>query len=59
LKLALTREEAAEALGIGPISLDRLARRGLIHPSRALRRPLYPVWELVRFLRETTTKLTP
>lgn len=59
LKLALTRDEAAEALGICPITLDRLARRGLIHPSRALRRPLYPVWELVRFLRESTTRLTP
>jgi hypothetical protein len=59
LRLALTRDEAAEALGIGPISLDRLARRGLIHPSRALRRPLYPVWEIVRFLRETTARLGP
>jgi hypothetical protein len=57
LKLALSRDEAAEALGICPITLDRLARRGLIHPSRALRRPLYPVWEIVRFLRETTAKL--
>jgi hypothetical protein len=34
--------------------VDRLAKRGLIHPSRATRRPLYPVWEIERFLRETS-----
>lgn len=52
-KLALTRTEAAMALGIKPITVDRLTKRGLLHPSRATRRPLYPVWELERFLRET------
>ena len=52
-KLAYTRTEAAELLGINPISLDRLAKRGLINPSRALRRPLYPHSELLRFLEET------
>ena len=54
LKLALTRAEAAQALGIAPVTIDRLTKRGLIHPSRATRRPLYPVWELERFLRETS-----
>lgn len=53
-QLALTRCEAAKALGINPVTLDRLARRGLIHPSRATRRPLYALPELERFLRETT-----
>ena len=53
-KLALTREEAASALGISPVTIDRLTKRGLLHPSRATRRPLYPVWELERFLRETS-----
>ena len=54
LKLALTRAEAAQALGIAPVTIDRLTKRGLIHPSRATRRPLYPVWEIERFLRETS-----
>lgn len=53
-KLALTRIEAADSLGISPITVDRLTRRGLLRPSRATRRPLYPIWEIERFLRETT-----
>jgi hypothetical protein len=53
-KLALTREEAGECLGISAITVDRLTKRGLLRPSRATRRPLYPVWELERFLRETS-----
>ena len=52
-KLAYTRTEAAKLLGINPITLDRLAKRGLITPSRAIRRPLYPHTELIRFLEET------
>ena len=58
-KLALTREEAGESLGISAITVDRLAKRGLLRPSRATRRPLYPVWEIERFLRETTGVLAP
>jgi len=53
-KLALSRIEAAETLGVSPVTIDRLTRRGLLRPSRATRRPLYPVWEIERFLRETT-----
>ena len=53
-KLALTRTEAAQALGIRPVTLDRLTKRGLLHPSRATRRPLYSVKEVERFLSETT-----
>ncbi len=52
--LALTREHAAAMLDISRVSLDRLVKRGLIHPSRALRRPLFPLAELKRFLDETT-----
>jgi hypothetical protein len=52
-KLAFTRLEAAEILGISPPSLDRLTKRGLLRPSRALRRPLYSRRELERFLKET------
>lgn len=58
-KLALSREQAAEALGLSLATVDRLAQRGLLRPSRATRRPLYPVWEIERFLRETSALLTP
>ncbi len=54
-KLALTREEAAQALGVHPITISRLTERGLLRPSRATRRPLYPVTEIERFLRDTAT----
>ena len=57
-KLALTRDEAAETLGISAVTIDRLTKRGLLRPSRATRRPLYPVWELERFLRDTTGDIT-
>jgi ribosomal protein S20 len=56
-RLGYTREEAAEILGQSPATIDRLARRGLLHPSRATRRPIYPHWELERFLRETTGRI--
>ena len=52
-RLALSRDEAAAALGVSVPSLDRLVQRGLLRPSRALRRPLFPVPEIERFLRET------
>jgi helix-turn-helix protein len=54
-RLALTRVEAADALNISPATLDRLVKRGLIRPSRALRRPLFSIAEIERFLRETTS----
>jgi Helix-turn-helix domain len=54
-KLALTRVEAADALDVSPATLDRLVKRGLLHPSRALRRPLFAIAEIERFLRETST----
>lgn len=53
-KLALSRVQTAEALGVSAITVDRLVKRGLLKPSRATRRPLFPVWEIERFLRETT-----
>ena len=52
-KLALTRVEAADALNVSPATLDRLVKRGLIRPSRALKRPLFAISELERFLSET------
>jgi predicted urease superfamily metal-dependent hydrolase len=52
-RLALTLIEAAAVLGIHPNSLDRLVQRGLLRPSRALRRPLFSLIELERFLENT------
>lgn len=57
--LALTRKQAAEALGISVESVDALVLRGLLKPSRALRRPLFSVKELERFLRDTTAEVLP
>jgi hypothetical protein len=53
-KLGLTRLEAAQAIGQSAVTVDRLTKRGLLRPSRATRRPIYPVWEIERFLRETS-----
>jgi hypothetical protein len=53
-KLGLNRVEAAEALGVSPATLDRLAQRGLIRPCRATYRPIYWVRELERFLKEAS-----
>lgn len=56
-RLALTREETAKALGVTVSTIDKLAVRKLLRPSRATRRPLYPVEEIKRFLRATTVEL--
>ena len=53
-RLAYSRKEAAEILGVSPVTIDPIAKRGLLRPSRATRRPLYPKWELERFLKETS-----
>jgi len=57
-KLALTRDETAKAIGQSAVTVDRLTKRGLLRPSRATRRPVYPIWEIERFLRETTAALS-
>ena len=46
-------------LNISLASLDRLVRRGMINPSRSLRRPLFCIKELERFLRDTTVEGQP
>jgi len=56
-KLALSRSEAAQAIGVTPVTIDRLAKRGLLSPSRATRRPLYPIWEIERYLRDTSESI--
>jgi len=53
-KLALNRVEAAQAIGVSPATLDRLAQRGLVRPCRATYRPIYWVKELERFLKENS-----
>jgi excisionase family DNA binding protein len=47
---ALKIKDAAKYLGVSPISVRRLIKRGLIKPNRALRHILIPVGELERFL---------
>ena len=54
-RLSYTKAEAAALLGISMPTLDRIVRRGLIKPSRALRRPLFSRRQLERFLEDTTT----
>jgi hypothetical protein len=56
-RLAFTRDEAAEKLSLSPATIDRLTKRGLLRPSRGTRRPLYPLWEIERFLRETAEQI--
>ena len=51
--LALNRKQAANAIGVSVVTLDRLVARGLLRPSRACRRPLYSIRELERFLNTT------
>lgn len=53
-KKGFKRAEAAIYLGVAKITIDRLTKRGLLYPSRALRHPIYSKDDLDRFLRETS-----
>jgi hypothetical protein len=53
-KKGYKRAEAATYLGVSKITIDRLTKRGLLHPSRALRHPIYSRDDLDRFLKETS-----
>lgn len=53
-KKGYKRAEAATYLGVAKITIDRLTKRGLLHPSRALRHPIYSKDDLDRFLKETS-----
>jgi predicted urease superfamily metal-dependent hydrolase len=55
-RLAFTREETAQAIGVHPITISRLTEQGKLRPSRATRRPLYSIEEIQRFLRDTASK---
>lgn len=48
-KIAYTRQEASDALGISTVTIDRLTEKGLLKANRATRRPLYTHSELMRF----------
>jgi len=52
-RLALTTVEAAKTIGVSTRTLRRLAERGLLRPSKAVRTKLYSVTEINRFLEET------
>ena len=56
-RLAYSRTETAKLLGVSPVTVDRLAKRGLLRPSRATRRPLYSKAEIQRFLKDTSCKI--
>lgn len=58
-RLAYTRTEAAKLLGVSSDTIDSLRKRGLLKCSLATRRPLFPLWELERFLRETSAEIDP
>src|SRR5947199_10396038 len=53
-RLAFTIQETAHVLGgVCPKTVRRLISRNLLHPSRGLRCPLIPIWEVVRYLSDT------
>jgi|SRR2546429_8679499 len=54
-RLAYTVQETAHVLGgICPKTVRRLIARKLLRPSRGLRCPLIPIWEIVRYLATTS-----
>lgn len=53
-RLAYTAKELATELGISTRSLRRLEKRGLLKPSRALRKKLYSAAAVAVFLEETS-----
>ena len=54
-RLAYTVQETAHVLGgICPKTVRRLIARKLLCPSRGLRCPLIPIWEIVRYLATTS-----
>ncbi len=53
-RLAYTIVETAHVLGVCPKTVRRLIARKLLRPSRGLRCPLIPIWEIIRYLVETS-----
>ena len=52
-RLAFNLREACAAIGVSPVSMWRMEKRGLIKPSKALRTKLYSRAEILRFLEDT------
>lgn len=55
--LAVDLNEACRLLSISRASMYRLLQRRLIHPSRGLRQMRFPIWELERYLTETSASV--
>jgi hypothetical protein len=51
--LAVQLPIAAKMLGCSEITVRRYVRRGLLRPSRAMKRLVFPISELQRFLEST------
>lgn len=51
-RLQFSRLEAAKRLGYSVLTIDRLVKRGLLHPNRATRRLMFSLRELERFVAE-------
>ena len=52
-RLAYSTSEVAQLLGVSPRSLKRLEERGLLRPSRGLRKKLYLDSDLVAYLEDS------
>jgi excisionase family DNA binding protein len=52
--MGFTVKQTAELLGVGPETVYRLLKRGLLRSSSALRTKVIPKVEIERFLKETT-----
>lgn len=51
-RLAYTRDEAAQALGVSVCTVDRLIKKRLVKPARVMGRTLIPISELDKLLSE-------
>ena len=51
-RLMLNKEDTAKLLSMSTETVDRLAKRGILKPNRKTRRPLYSIYELIRFLQD-------
>jgi len=45
-RVALKIGEAADTIGVNPVTIRRMIKRGLLKPYRGLRTPLIPVCQL-------------
>ena len=52
-KIGYSMRETADMLGISYMTVFRLAQRGLLRPSKAIRTKIFSLDEIERFLRDT------